>query len=65
MEISHLKATGFVRDFSAGVDWFRGRAGTAGVLLAVLGWVSVLVNVNQPKIKIKKKKRASGHEEHW
>lgn len=57
MEISHFKATGFVQDFSAGVDWFRGRAGTAGVLLlAVLGWVSVLVNVNQPKIK----KRASG-----
>lgn len=50
--------TGFVRDFSAGVDWFRGRAGTAGVLLAVLGWVSVLVNVNQPKIKIKKKKKS-------
>lgn len=53
MEISHFKARGFVRDFSAGVDWFRGRAGTAGVLLAVLGWVSVLVNVNQPKIKKK------------
>lgn len=46
------KLRGLFRIFFAGVEWFRGRAGTAGVLvLGDLGWVSVLVHVNQPKIK--------------